>query len=81
MPMVYDCPAADLKPGLTSYLLLDGTGTAFEPKNLNAAELSLSPREAATLENAGPGHAGGMRYAFYADGRVTMFDSDSVPEP
>jgi hypothetical protein len=45
------------------------------------AELSLSPREAATLENAGPGHAGGMRYAVYADGRVTMFDSDSVPEP
>jgi hypothetical protein len=34
MPMVYACPSADMEPGRTTYLLLDGPGAAFEPKNL-----------------------------------------------
>ena len=36
MPMVYACPSADVEPGRTTYLLLDGHGAAFEPKNLRA---------------------------------------------
>jgi hypothetical protein len=36
MPLVYACPSADMKPGRTTYLLLDGPGAAFEPKNLRA---------------------------------------------
>lgn len=36
MPEVYVCPSADMEPGLTTYLLLDGAGAACEPKNLRA---------------------------------------------
>lgn len=34
MPEIYACPSADVEPGRTTYLLLDGPGAAFEPKNL-----------------------------------------------
>jgi hypothetical protein len=34
MPKCYACPSADLEPGTTRYLLLDGPGTAFEREKL-----------------------------------------------
>ena len=36
MPAIYACPSADLEPGTTRYLLLDGPGTAYEREKLVA---------------------------------------------
>jgi prepilin-type processing-associated H-X9-DG protein len=35
-------------------------------------ELTVSPAEAARLEDGGGGHAGGVRQAAYADGHVEL---------
>lgn len=61
---------ADLEQGATKTMMIIEAPTDRAVEWTKPEELTVSPEQAASLEDRGGGHAGGIRQAAYADGRV-----------
>lgn len=65
-----------LRPGTASTILVVEAPADRAVEWTKPEELTVSPDQAAKLEDRGGGHGGGIRHAAYADGRVEMLIPD-----